>query len=101
MHHRILNHRQLHAHQDLRRSDHLHKHVCDGYLRKASAATDHEAGGEIAAGRRAKLKVKLTKGARKTLKKSRKLRTNVTIVITSRGEKKVTTHFKLTIKAPR
>jgi hypothetical protein len=55
----------------------------------------------VAAGKTAKLKVKLTKAALKALKKAGKLKTTVTIVITSQGGRKVTKHFKLTIKAPR
>lgn len=55
----------------------------------------------VAAGKTAKLKVKLNKTALKALKKAGKLKTTVTIVITSHGAKTVTKTFKLTIKGPK
>lgn len=66
--------------------------------KKAKPVTYGHARTTIAAGKKRAIAVKLSKKALKTLSKSGKLKTKVTIVITSAGDQKVTKHFALTLK---
>jgi hypothetical protein len=66
--------------------------------KKSKTVTYGHARTTIAAGKKKTISVKLSKKALKALKKSGRLKSKVTIVVTSAGDKKVTKHFSLTLK---